>query len=715
MQFGFHKVIATKLILLVFLISSFSFNSNTVNAQYNLFSSFSEVQLRIDTNIYKFTLDRIFVQNEWQIPFEYQEVDPIVEFRIFPKNKDIIPNSWILKPASEYKIVDSLTLRVDGYLHFKVQFNDLSQTDFLNIVLEEEGKTIALPIFPYSNTFATIYPGEGDLYIGDEKTFELVTNRPENIVIDPIWKQNENYEYRIHREKDKIWFTIIPLETGNIDVDFLIQLYRPNMKNNRPQYFLDRQSFTFNVKGSRLKFLTFENREVIWETQNPKGVELQIDNHRLLAINKTYRLEATDESGGPLIAEMYTVRRLSNDKILVMFRPYNYHKISSGYLFIKDGDAPKFITNINILPEPKISEISILRQGGSWVKSKQVYPGETVEIRLEGEGMSRTDIKFEDLIDVSNDSLIRNESVASYLLKVPIDIRKKSVNIYFGDTKTGVMLDIIEYQRPKELDFVIVEYGGTPIVANTASQPILHEKTIGDVNIQFDNLYIDDAFRLYGKQYLEIEIRITDNNNKLIEKQTIDDIEICPGSNSPRSFAYTSANGCMNEPISINDYISNKTHSMGDWSKIELIIKHRKNLYGGQGYTSRVEIIKAKYIAFDVDLSIPAGLIIKTVGEPGFPGLSGISHSMLAQFSFYKRDEIQKIRPFKIGAGFLAKNAFNFNSDAEDRDLGIVVLGSVYPTGKKRRFSFPLYAGMGYFLNNEKFFFLIGPGVRINF
>jgi len=87
---------------------------------------------------------------------------------------------------------------------------------------------------------------------------------------------------------------------------------------------------------------------------------------------------------------------------------------------------------------------------------------------------------------------------------------------------------------------------------------------------------------------------------------------------------------------------------------------------------------------------------------------------MLAQFSFYQRNEIQKLRPFKIGAGFLAKNAFNFNENAE-RDLGIVVLGSVYPTKKNRKFSFPLYAGMGYFLNESKFFFLIGPGISINF
>ena len=714
MLVGFKNTFCSNLALLLLFVIGFGLSSSTLSAQANLFNHFSDVELRIDTNIYKYTTDRIYVENEWKISFEYQESNPIVEFRLYPKLKNGEVTPLGLEAANGYKILDSLNLRIDGYYHCKVQFQDLANASFLNLNIVQEEQVIPIALFPYTHTYATIYPGEGDLYIGDEKTFELVTNNPDNIIIDPLWKQRDGYEYRIHSHNNKIWLSFIPTNTGNLEIDFTIDLYRPNIVNRRPKYKLDKQSFTFNVRGSRLKFLTFENKEVIWETKNPKGVELQIDNHRLLAINKTYRIEATDEAGGPLIAELFTIRRLSNDKVLCMFRPYNYHKISSGYLYIKDGDVAKFITNINIVPEPKINEVSILRQGGSWVKSKQVYPGETVEIRLEGEGLSRTNFQFEDLVDISTDSLIKNETVSHFVLKVPIDIRKKSINIYSGNVKTGVMLDIIEYQRPKELDFVIVEYGGTPVVAKEASQPILHEKTIGDVNVQFDNLFIDDAFELYGKQFLEIEIRITDSRNKLVEKQIIDDIVVCPGSSSPRSFSYTSATGCMNEPISVNDYLSNKTHSLEDWAKIELIIKHRKNVYGGQGYTSRVEIIKARYVTFDVDLSIPAGLIIKKVGEPGFPGLSGISLSMLAQFSFYQRGEIQKLRPFKVGAGFLAKNAFNFNPDAE-RDLGIVLLGSVYPTKKNRRFSFPLYVGMGYFLNESKFFFLIGPGVSINF
>lgn len=698
-------------ILVVFILSLFP---QFLMGQSGLSKFFDDIKISIDTNTYSLKNDVFREKGEEKIAFQYEENNPVVEFRFYPNPDDRIDRSFTLKKTSEYEIVDSLILLIDSYYQCKVRFLDLSESEFLNLFLSTEDKHLAVPLFPYSQTYATMYPGDSDFFIGEEKTIPIVSNNDANISVDPKWEKEENYEYRLYRSKDELLLSFLPTTSGKIEFKLPIRLKRPNFENGETKYELKPQTFTFNVKGSRLSFLQFDQREVVWKRDEKEGFELQIDNHPDLQINKTYRVEATDEKGGPLIAELYTVRRLSNDKVLCMFRPYNFHKISDGYLFLKDGDSPEFITNIDIAREPKIENISILRSGGNWINSNQIYPGETVEIRLEGESLSRADFNFEDLQDISTDSIVQNEVVSHYLLRVPVDIRKKSINIYNKDKKTGRTLDIVEYQRPRELDFVVLEFGGKPVIANSVTEPILQRGTIGDVSIQFDDYFIDERHELYGKQYLEVEVRIKDKSNALIEKQVIDDIVICPGSSSPRSFSYTSPDGCMNEAISINDYVSNKTHSLENWSTIELIIKHRKNMYGGKGYTERIEIIKEKLIAFDVDLSIPAGLIIKKVGVDGFPGLSGISLSMLAQFSFYQKGEIKRLRPYKIGAGFLAKNAFNFNPDAE-RDLGIVILGSVYPTRKERKFSFPLYAGMGYFLNEDKFFYLIGPGIRINF
>src|SRR5690606_35465327 len=107
--------------------------TSAASEQESLLNYFSEVELRIDTNIYKYTTDKIYVENEWKTSFEYQEINPVVEFGLFPgvENGKTIPLS--LMPTNEYQIIDSLTLRVDGYYHCKVQFQDLSQASLLNL------------------------------------------------------------------------------------------------------------------------------------------------------------------------------------------------------------------------------------------------------------------------------------------------------------------------------------------------------------------------------------------------------------------------------------------------------------------------------------------------------------------------------------------------------------------------------------------------------
>jgi hypothetical protein len=695
--------------------------SGTVFAQQsNVLSGtvFNEVEIRVDTAMYSYSNNRISVGGEHYLPFHFNRNDQTVEIRLYLRNNVQAGIRSIRLPRSDdYTVLDSLTLINAEYYRTRIRFNDLSNTEFPAFQVDvqvQDVRQLFIPLLPFTATYATIYPGEGDLYIGEEKRFEIISNNIENLKIDQRWKKKEQYEYRFVRKDEKVFLAILPLVSGQIEVDFTPVFKKPTFSDNELVYKDETQVFTLFVRGSRLSFLRFDLREVVWERDQREGIEVQIDHHRLLQLNKTYRIENTDERGGPLIAELHTIRRLSNDKVLCAFRPYHYHDQSEGYLYIKDGDEPFFITNMTIIPEPRIDRVSILRSGGSWVESKDLFPGESVEIRLEGKSLSRAALFFEDLEEIKTDSLLRNDKIAHYRLRVPLGIRKKSINIYNGKSNTGITFNIREHQRPRDFDFVVVEYGGPAKRVNEVNQPLLHRGTIGNVNIRFDGYLIDEPDILYGKQYLEIEVRIIDERNTLREKQIIDNIEICPGDGSPRFFAYSSSSGCMNEAISLNDYLTNKTHALSNWSKIEIIVRHHKSFYNGLGYSERIEIIKEKLVTFDVDLSIPAGLLIKKVGVDGFPGLSGISLSMLAQFSFYQKGEIQRLRPYKIGAGFLAQNAFNFNPDA-DRDLGIVILGSVYPSRKERKLTFPLYAGFGYFLNEGRFFYLVGPGIRVNF
>jgi len=687
-------------------------------SQTTLLNNFEHIEVRLDTTVFSWKKNAITVKGEKKLAFEYVSNTSNVEIRLYPKKSSDLTQLMGLEPSLDFVVVDSIQFIEEAYYRLKIKLLDIANSDFISLLFKfqkKEGATVvaSFPLFPYTTTSAMINMDDNELFIGEEKTFEILTNRPNNILINPQWISTKSYDYRIYRSDDKILFSVLPSVTGEIELPLSLELKQPILQNKLPRYATELSPINFLVKGSRLSFLKFDVRDITWERSNSQGYEVQIDYNRSLQLNKTYRFEATDEPGGALIAELYTVRRMSNNKVLCILRPYNYHKAQDGYLFIKDGDQAQFITNINIYPESTINRVSMLRKGGSWVNSNQIYPGETVELRLEGESLSRGEFYFEGLEDVSPDSILRNGTAVHYIIRVPNNIRKKAVSIYNRDKKTGVSLDVIEYQRPRELDFVVVEYGGAPKVVNRITQPILHSGTIGDVSIQFDSRYIDEPDNLYGKQYLEVEVLLKNSANILIERYTIDDIEVCPGEDSPRSFSYNGNTDCMNPLVSINDYLSYKTHSLEHWAKIELIIRHRKGFYASRGFSQRIEIIKEKLVTFDVDLTIPAGLLIKKVGEEGFPGLSGVSLSMLAQFSFYGKGEIQKLRPYKVGAGFLAQNAFNFNPEA-DRDLGLVVLGSVYPTRKNRKFSFPLYAGFGYFLNESKFFYLIGPGVQIN-
>jgi len=681
-------------------------------------SVLTDVEIRVDTSLFTYNNNRVLLSGEHYLPFHFSKNDPTVELRFLVRGGSQSNVKFIsLEKSEDYVILDSLSFVNEQYYRTRIRFKDLANTEFpalkINVV-RNNSRQILIPLLPFSDAYATLNITEGDLYIGEEKRFEILSNNLANLKIDQRWQKNEKYEFRYLTQDDKVFLVILPLASGKVDLHFTPEFKKPNYKEGELHFKGETQSFELQVRGSRLSFVRFDVREIVWSPGQREGVEVQLDSHRDLLLNRTYRIEATDEKGGPLVAEIFTIRRLSNDKILCSFRPYNYHAQSEGYLYIKQGDEPLFITNMSIIPEPKIDRVSILRSGGTWVESNDLFPGETVEIRLEGMSLSRTKLFFEDLEEIVSDTLLRNDNVAHFRLRVPIDIRKKATSIYNNKKNTGVTFNIQERQRPRQFDFIHVDYGNETRLMSDVNQPLLHRGTIGNVTFRFDGNRIDEQEQLYGKQYLEIEVRIIDERNILREKQVIDNIEICPKDGSPRFFAYNSSNGCMNEPLSLNDYLTNKTHALNNWSKIEIIVRHRKSFYNGRGYTERIEIIKEKLMTFDVDLSIPAGLLIKKVGVDGFPGLSGISLSMLAQFSFYQKGEIQRLRPYKIGAGFLAQNAFNFNPDA-DRDLGIVILGSVYPTRKERRLSFPLYAGFGYFLNEARFFYLIGPGIRVNF
>ncbi|MFK7774052.1 MAG: hypothetical protein AB8F94_18010 [Saprospiraceae bacterium] len=697
--------------------------TTSTSAQINPVDFFEEVKIKIDDNIFSTKKDTLRHQGEKHFHFEYKEIQAVAAVEIYPSELYPIRTLQLL-PSKDYEVIDSIVNVNNTHFRFKVKFTQLTLSKFLQFTFSIKSDIFVNPyidelkLLQTTSTSAFLRPTDNRLFIGEEKTFKVETNRPNNIVFSNQWTRGEKINYKFSRKQDGLWIHLLPNTPGIHRINIPVQLKIPSLekKTKKLNYYLLPLEFRFEVKQSKLVFLSTNQKEITLKSGiQSEGIEIELDYHSSLKLKKTYRLEQQEEKGGWLIGEIFTRSVLSNGRVLCWFRPFNYHRQSEGYLYIKDGDLAKFITNFNITPPTRIDKISVVSKKGNSSKNNIVYPGETVEIKVRGEGLSKSKLIFEGLTEIQSDTLLRTENEIIFLAKIPMNINESEIKIFNWGESIGQSLQVQEYQIPHPLDFVSLKIEETPdIIFSEIDQTIFTQKTIPNIIIAFDPHKIDKPKRLFGKQMLSVEVSITSNTNQLLDRQMIPNITICPGENSPR-FDYYDHQNCRFENISLNQYLRQKTFDLEAWSRIEITIQHDRTKYGGQGFYKKAEIILRRSSSFDLDVSFPAGLVTKKVGTDGFGSLSGVSMAIIAQFSFYHPRKIAKTRPFKIGAGFLALNAFNFAENASNRDVGIVLLGSLYPIQRKQRskLSFPLYLGGGYFLSEGKFFYLLGPGIRL--
>lgn len=685
---------------------------------YAQHSAFKKVYIISDTVLYSSKTHSVKSESMLKTYFYYSKPQQVVEFRLFPATPDI---NFELVPSRDYVVVDSM-INLGDYSRIKVQFSNLNTSDLLRLTLKinkEIGDVYEeIHLQPLYKTTASIKPADNELFIGEEKTYEVFSNNPDNIQVSNEWISAGSMDYRFSKEGGKLFLSIIPQELGRKLLTADLSSNNPFLENLKLVYSIPSIEYEFNVKASRLKFLGLDKNEItLEELTRTEGIEIQIQDSPSLSIKKTYRIENQEVKGGALIAEIFTKQRLSNNRVLCVLRPYNYHKSSDGYLYIKDGDIARFITNVSITHKTQIDNIYILREGQGWNKSTTIYPGESFDIKLEGKGLHKAKFHFEDLLDVSRDTLIKSEKEQYFKLQVPVDITKRQITIYNHNLPSGHNLQVSEFQSPRDFDFVYMSYGDMARRITGVREPILYSDVVKDMTFSFNTNKIDDDI-LHGKQYLKMQINITGKNNELIELRTIENIVVCPSEKSPRSAYYQQGTDCINGDVSLNKYLHSPTYNLEGWSRIRVKVEHDKSKHGGKGYEKELDVILKRAYRFDLDVSFPAGLLTISPSDTSnsIGSLSGISMALIGQFSFYHPDKINKLRPYKIGAGFLALNAFNFSDDAStDRDVGLVVLASVYPTTRDTKLSFPLYVGGGYYIKAKEFVFLVGPGIRVSF
>jgi hypothetical protein len=647
-----------------------------------------------------------------QLAFEYQSAKQTIKLEFYTKpDADSLLN---LLPSPDFELLDSLRFIQNKYV-CRIRFTNISVSDFTGIVLQtQSGKLYEIPLLPVCKMETNFFPPGEELFVGESRRFEIITDNIDNLILDRQWRSTDAFDYRLIRIDNTAFIYIEPKKAGDHTFEIQFPVRKPIIHDGQIQMQLPALQKKFSIKNTRFTYLRFDTRQIIRNPNQITTTEVTVENNRQLQIGKLYRIESAEEAESPLVAEMLTVRRTSNDRILCEIRPYNNHPTANGSVFIKDGNRLLFLANIEIIPTPSIDKAAVLRNGSEWTDVLNIRPGEEFTLRIEGKYIRNSRIEFGELQILSIDSMNSNDRIRMFHLKVPTQIMVRKIPILLDRAASGIELNISEHQTPKPLDFISINYGTGKVALDEINQPILYPHTVNDIVIDFDRAKIDLNQNLYGRQHIRLRVRMEDKNGILIENTILGSFMICPDETSPR-FAFYTKSGCRLEEIRVNDFMNRKTHVVSEWGKIEIFIEHVSTSYATEGYTKRVTIYHEKRTSFDVDVSVPAGLFVQRLGkdEP-IASLTGISFAMIAQFSFYRKGEIQKMLPIKAGIGFLAQNAFNFNPNAE-RDLGIIALISVYPIRSTNRISFPLYGGGGYFLQENKFFALIGPGIRISF
>jgi len=691
-----------------------------LSGQNGLENLFRSVELRTDTLTFSSNRHVVTYNNEQCLYFIYQDEDEIADVALYPL--DHSGNEHISVLASgDYDLMDSLQF-FDNAWRFKIRFHNLTRSQFLRLQIkgtsDGEEKLAIIKLLPCYNTRVTMKPGSEELFIGEEKIFELTANNADNLRFSSEWTSGMAVDYRLEKQDDQLLLHVMPNELGSQKIQLRFQTDKPfvDITSNRIIPQPPPVDFTFDVRVSRLRYLNVDKKDItLDEISKRQGTEIQMDNARLLELNRTYRIEDQENPGGALVAEIFTRSYLYSNKVLCVVRTYNYHRSTDGYLYIKYGDEPLFITNFNITPATLISKVSVMHAGGDWTEDLSVHPGETIEVKIEGQGLNKAKFHFEELNEGSADTLIMNENEVNLALRVPFGITKKRVVLYNSSNPTAFALNVREYEIPRPFDYITVNYGDMNHVLSGMVGPVLYNKTVRDVVISFNPDRIDSDNKLFGRQYLTFDVRVTGPNNELIDLRTIGNVVICPSDNSPRFNFYDKRNCSPNE-ISLNKYLRRSTNDLEDWSRIYLSVRTNPEKYNGESQQKDLEIILKKKYKFDIDVSFPAGLVTisKDQSDPektSYSNLYGISMAMVAQFAFYHPEKIAKLRPYRIGAGFLALDAFNFQSELQD--LAMVALASLYPTTRDKKLSFPLYIGGGYQFKAQKWMLLIGPGISV--
>ncbi len=687
---------------------------------WQLDSTFSRIELRIDTLVYNSDEHRLRVGGRDYLQFDYQSEELIAELLIYPRKPWEIESMNLLS-SPDYKIFDTLLLVGESHYRARIQFDRLSQSPPpqipVQMVLDStDTVNVLIDLFHTADIEAMVPPGEHILYIGEEKVFPLEVNLPLNIKPQPTWRELPGLAYKVLVKEGEARLHIIPLKYGRQTLSLPFQKQRPALY---PGGLIDYQSsieeFEIEVKRGKVQFLSLID-EPLYLPHRDRYLEIdsRFAKQFSLTLNKPYRIETTERGGSPLIGTLYIQEIRGDDKMKARLRVYDYHRRSDGPMYLKNQDEVLFLTNIDVLPPPTVDLVEIKKKNGDWSRDLTLMPGDKFSLRISGESLQQVAFEWDGLpIDEKVEKKSTQERITWTGLSIPTDLIQKQIYLSKDGTPTDWKLTVDEYQRPRKLDFVIVELaqgGSAPVtkVPNSLFFPVKET----DLRLSFLRDSIDGNNRFFGPQYIEVSVEVWDKEQRLLEKKRTRSVCVCPGESSPRKAAYE-APECFEGSISLNDILGTPLYELPAWSQVRVVVAHKRGKYKTEGQRSAFNIVIQKQVELDLEFSVPVGIIMRRFANPTNETLSTANFTAMVQIGLYENNVVNQLRPIQLGVGLMAVDVFPFSGEAQ-RDLMLGSFVTFYPIKNRRqRWNVPLYLGGGYLVGQNTGLFFLGPGLSL--
>ena len=447
-----------KVLLIIFLSSLFGFN---IKAQKLI----QDVIITTDSADYAFSALPIQIRRSNYLYFVLDKLGQEVQVTIKTRS-DAIVNSIRFIKSPGYEQLDSIIKTDDNTYVVDIKFTTIFDIGFPKLIFEigtKEGtKVEETKLYPFIFPTLEDLSPQIEIFNSQEVTIPLPIKNPSLIKYSSAWKTTGILEYKLVKTPNGPSITIKPNAVG-------LQTLTVGLKSIKP--FLDEHGnasselfdfkITVRVVRSKFNYLNFTEPTYFFEPRGEKAITVWFDYNPNIKLNKTYRIEDQEGPGGRLIGEIYTRAYVENqNKVIGSMRTYSLHQLESGLLYIKEGDRNRFFTNFNIAPKPFIEKVEILRPGKEWTNSHIVYPGEEIELKIQGTGLSTSDINFSDGKHLAiPDTIRKNNQVRYFTLTVPANIKERSIPISLNQNTTSFELLVNEYKSPRKLDFITINYG----------------------------------------------------------------------------------------------------------------------------------------------------------------------------------------------------------------------------------------------------------------